>query len=265
MAEEKKRCCACKQRKSLESFVKNRATLDGLSRACKECARIRNRKYNLQHKEERKQYNRRYYQEHKEEISRRIHCYQQEHKEELLRKGALWTQANQERVKATQLKSRLKHKDDIQERSRKYRIEHPDRVRGAQRRWERNHPGKVKAKLRRRIAARRSVDENFTDEMDCFVREFWNHKCAVCGESRRVFENRFPMDHWLPLTPENGGRGYPLAPGNAVLMCHKHNSQKKNRLPYDVFGEDVARRIELRLRKQIELWNKTKKIVGVAS
>ena len=63
-------CTKCKIEKSFDEFPSSKQHKDGKSSWCKECDRIKGKKYREEHKEEYKIYNKKYCLEHKNEINK---------------------------------------------------------------------------------------------------------------------------------------------------------------------------------------------------
>jgi 5-methylcytosine-specific restriction endonuclease McrA len=68
---------------------------------------------------------------------------------------------------------------------------------------------------RKRREQRRLFDSKWTVEMECELRKFFT-SCVICGSNEKL-----EVDHVLPLSRGNG-----LAPGNVVVLCHRHNQKK---------------------------------------
>jgi 5-methylcytosine-specific restriction endonuclease McrA len=76
--------------------------------------------------------------------------------------------------------------------------------------------GRVKSRKRRAMSALLDESWNLDMEMALFV---MFESCIVCGS-----KNLLSVDHVMPLFDGNG-----LKPGNAVILCKRCNSAKKNR------------------------------------
>lgn len=179
-------------------------------------------KYRARNNERRREY----YREHKAETLAKQKCYVLEHAEEVKAYKKRWAKENRDKVLAS--------------KKRSYR----------------RHPETARRDCRIRYARKKGIDEQFSLEMERFVREFWGHRCAVCGRSRRTDEKRaFPIDHWLPLVPADGSEGNPLTMLNAVLLCPEHNLKKNNRYPAQVFDAEIVTEIECLLKRQQTTWD----------
>ena len=76
-------CTKCKIEKSFDEFPSSKQHKDGKSSWCKECDRIKGKKYRVEHKEERKIYNKKYYLKNKKKILIQSKKYHLKHKEEI--------------------------------------------------------------------------------------------------------------------------------------------------------------------------------------
>jgi hypothetical protein len=93
-------CSKCKLDKQISEFHHNKSRKDGFDNYCKECAKIKKQKYNIDYKEQIAEYNKmrqirdaekitvrqkRYYQHHKEEKKRKFQQYYQIKKTEIIK------------------------------------------------------------------------------------------------------------------------------------------------------------------------------------
>lgn len=232
----KKKCLGCGLELSLECYQWQRKSAGKLQARCKSCRHVI--------------WKRKYFEEGWQ--GRQAKHYQ-ENREEILKIQKLYTEANRERINERR-RARYRH-DGGKEKMHKWYQEHKEEQKERNKRYLATHREEFNCYERARRQRGFYVEEKFTVEMANFTRKFWEYSCAVCDIRETPSENRFPIDHWLPLTPANGGVGYPLAIGNAVLLCPTDNQIKYNLLAREVFEEDVARRIDLRLQDQIILWN----------
>lgn len=84
----------------------------------------------------------------------------------------------------------------------------------------------------KRNSKKRLLDSEWTVEMQIALEEMFP-ECVVCGDSSNL-----ATDHVLPLSKGNG-----LNPGNAVRLCRKCNSRKKDR-SLDYLGDNDKAKVE---------------------
>ncbi len=124
-----------------------------------------------------------------------------------------------------------------------------ERSRDRRRRWHVNNRDRARAAYRRRRAAAAQVNEDFTPDMERFSTDFWDGRCAICGDTGQLV-----MDHWFPLQPADGGIGHALSMDNAVLMCSSCNSKKHNNHPADIYSSSLYGAICSKLGQQAHNW-----------
>lgn len=94
-----------------------------------------------------------------------------------------------------------------------------------------------RAHVIRRRDRKKNLKENFTKDDVKYTKDLFLNRCAVCGSIESLC-----LDHWYPLS-----RGYPLTRENAVILCSTCNSKKSNKLPYQVYSQEVIDSIESKL------------------
>ena len=115
-----KHCFACNTTKPDNGFHKNKAQKDGLATQCKECSKIRGKKYRENNKDKVRDYLADYYQQYKDKLKKRSND---------------WYHNN---------------KEYASERCRKYRKENWDKILEGKREYNRRNPKKGLEKVRRR-------------------------------------------------------------------------------------------------------------------
>lgn len=146
------------------------------------------------------------------------------------------------------------HAEDARAYTVEYWRRHPEKAREHTARYYAAHPEERRKHRRIRRARQRSVQERFTPEMEAFVLDGWNHRCAVCGAMKRLC-----LDHWLPLS-----RGHSLCVGNAVILCRRCNTQKSNKLPQEMYESVFVRVIQRRLEAQVREWESLTPAIDVS-
>lgn len=103
-----------------------------------------------------------------------------------------------------------------------------------------NTPEYKAAHSRKHKELKKILDVTWTHEMERELKALQNY-CAICSitqdEHQQVYGESLHVDHVLPLS-----LGYGLAPGNAILLCQRHNRGKWNRR-LDELPEDHATKI----------------------
>ncbi len=219
------------------------------------------KQWNQEHPEKRKEYKKRYRDNNKEKLK----AYYEANRERFLEaKNAHYQEqvADDSWRNEKNRKSREWSKKNLEKRSkisRNYKDKYPERVRANSDRWIKNNPERrreiARAADRKHRAHKLNLNENFTAEMERFVRKFWGNRCAICHRKQTLFNKKLSMDHWLSLVPADGSQGHALDMDNAVLMCPNCNSKKSNKAPIEVFDIHTVTMIEDRLEQQQEEWS----------
>lgn len=135
--------------------------------------------------------------------------------------------------------------EKIKESVRTFHENNPEKNREYIRKYREKHPEADRLNNRKRRARKLKVKENYTPEMETFVRVFFGSKCYNCGTTENLTH-----DHHLPLS-----RGHALEPGNAVLLCLACNSSKGNKLPKNFYPVEQLTEINTLLTHQAQLWS----------
>lgn len=218
---ELKRCktCGIEKPATPEYFYRDHTLISGLAPHCKECVKIRQRKYNMSER------------------------------------AISWRNNNRERFNEYQREYQREHREEIQERQRQRRIDNPEINREKVRLWRKAHPEYDLKKNRKRRAKQYSLPFNFSDADESFAVEYFYGCCAVCGRPLNDLfgEHSLAMDHWIPLSdprPDNPG----TVAWNMVPLCHGIdgcNNSKFNCDPVEwierKFGKRKARQIIARI------------------
>src|SRR5258708_2687201 len=115
-------CSTCKIEKDILLFSKYR-------NQCKECIKVYNKQYNVEHEEEIKENNKQYYAENKDKIKEYQKEYRIEHKEEIKENSKLYYSKNKEEIKEYQKQSYVENKEEKNKYSRQYNAEHKEEKR----------------------------------------------------------------------------------------------------------------------------------------
>ncbi len=248
-----KRCTACNITKPLAAFNLKRRGKHGRHAWCKACVSEYNRRYRKEHHNrlrvqkqlytnsvEQQAKRERAWQENKEELSARGRRDYAKHREARLEKARLDRKENPEKFHARDRQDRETHRAERVMQHRRWHKENSQHVREYDKQYRIDHPETIKAANRRRRALRQGVQERFIADMAQFTRAFWDHTCALCGETEDLC-----IDHWRPLSAGN-----PLTLANAVVLCQACNTRKRARDPDDIFAVEVVARIETKLLQQ---------------
>lgn len=221
-----KRCCTCKQDKSLSAFGPYRRSNDGLKHRCRECCHAEQREYRERNKEA---------------CAMRIKS---------------WTERNQERCKVLKHDNHARrqleapYREQRRTKSCLYRLKNPGAGREKRRAWQKAHPEKVASyrarcyrrnKDKRREYVRRNIEKYRAWwahkrakrrglPMDWGRRDmasalrYFRHCCPVC---RTAFTVGSPVqwDHWVPVASDNCPG---TIPQNMVPLCGTCNRSKRN-------------------------------------
>lgn len=186
-----KRCTKCGEEKPLEDFpVRNDHSLDGRHTECRDCRRAYKRKWMQAKRKANPEWAR--------EVDKR------------------WREENPEAARARDRRFKEKNGDLIRQRNRERRRANPEPARASHARWrERNREQELL-----RLANRRALLRNATDETKAFIGELLSRPCDYCGATENI-----TIDHVVPLSRGGKHEADNLAP--ACLSC---NSSKNDRL-----------------------------------
>ncbi|NFI95603.1 HNH endonuclease [Clostridium botulinum] len=200
---ESKICTKCERKLPISAFYKDKKTKCGYRSQCKECIKI----YNKTGKEL-KEYNNKYYEENKERLRETRKKYYEEHKEYFFNHRKKYYKDN--KTKKLNL-------------SKKWRENNREKVAAYSRKWAKNNLVKIRIKNQRRLAKKKQIYANFTEEQWRKIKNAFNNKCAYCGQ-----ELPLSQEHFVPLS--KGGE-YTL--NNIIPSCRHCNSSKCNKDFFD--------------------------------
>ncbi len=91
---------------------------------------------------------------------------------------------------------------------------------------ERKYKERIRYREKRRIKKHKFIGdiELWNPTLEKHINEFFSC-CVLCYSKENL-----TVDHLIPLLPEDGSTGFPLQPGNALILCQKCNSKKKNKI-----------------------------------
>lgn len=139
--ETRKICRVCSIEQPVSNFYKRG---DGFRSECKECTKLRIKKWNADNSEWRKLKSKERYESHKEERKKQDRERYQEKKEEILRKNKEYQEANKETMRLQRKKYREANKEKIKDINKKYYEDNKARVLDRQREYYKENKEKVK-------------------------------------------------------------------------------------------------------------------------
>lgn len=91
---------------------------------------------------------------------------------------------------------------------------------------ERKYKDRVRYREQKRIKKRKLIGdiELWNPALEKHINEFFSC-CVLCYSGENL-----TVDHLIPVLPEDSTIGFPLQPGNALLLCRRCNSRKKNKI-----------------------------------
>jgi len=228
-----KRCTKCGNEypATAEYFYRNKTFNDGLHFQCKKCRNKYQVKYNVEHRQEIKQWR----DEHYEDRRRKKSQYNTEHREERKQNKARW---------------HAEHREEQRQVSARYNTEHREEIK----QWRKNHKDKSRAVTHRRMARKRSLPNTISSKDIAYALEYFNNRCAVCGRPLNGLWHTGALDHWIPLaSPDCPGS----IPENEVPLCHGMegcNNSKCDRDPVEWVTEKYGKRKAASILKRIETY-----------
>ena len=195
-----------------EFWHSRKASSDGLSYTCKDCAKTRAKKWQNDNSEYANRKARQYYEGNKAERQayNKAHV---DHIRELKRSPA---------YKAKNAEYRKRTNDERLAYNRQYKAEHPGHYTKLAREWRKANPEKAKAIMHKRIAAKHQADGEYDadDVKRMYIEQ--DGRCAYCGIPIYFDLPRdVHVDHVLPLVRFRDNN-----PENLLLSCSSCNQSK---------------------------------------
>lgn len=254
-----KRCSKCGEEKPATPEYFNRCSRvkSGLKAECRECQRAysqreetRERRRDL-YKQNAAHHNKKrldhYHRNRQKYIELKRASYHQ-NKERLVEQRRASYQRNKENIKArvrAWVKLNAEHRAEYQ---RDYREKHVEKRTEYLREYARKNPHIGRNSWHRYRARKLALPFNWTPQDWQHCLDYWNHKCAACGNSLVDIRH---ADHWIPLNYK-GADNPGTVPDNMICLCQTCNSSKCDTMPDDwlirKFGTDKAAEILKRIQ-----------------
>ena len=252
--EETKICKTCHQELSITMFDKKKGGKNGLNTNCKNCVKdyfqqyyknnkesiLEDRKeYAEENKEKIKKYKEEYYQINKESLNEKQKKYNEENKEVIAERNRryyiknkdyfkTYRQENKEIIKIKYLiyyKNNFKdyynkNKESFSRRRKKYYDSHKEQDYYYHKQYRLKNRDKVLSWLNNYKAKKKELPHTFTPKQWEHVKNYFNYRCAYCGE-----ELPLEQEHFIALSK---GGGY--TEDNIICACRSCNSSKGNKV-----------------------------------
>ena len=205
---EYKECSSCKEIKELNNFSKNKKSWDGLKPYCKECAKIKGKKYRTENREEDLKRKKEWYKNSKEKAKERSNNEIKNNSKKICSKCNKKLDINEFRERANGgFYSVCRNCENKYTKS--YRINNRETYKNIH----------AITKQRRRKKSKLIIS-NFknSDWKEC--KDYFENKCAYCGREMK----NLTQDHLIPLS-----KGGNYTKGNIVPCCRSCNSSKNNK------------------------------------
>ena len=188
-------CSHCHVIQTLDNFYKRKNIKDEVVTKCKKCTCEKQRKYQAEHKEERKEYNERYQEDNKEKlkeygqqyrennkekISKLNKEYYQNNKKEIMKQHTDYRKKNREKVNSWNSNYRENNREKIREKTLIYQQNNREKVRECNRKYYNTHKDKESER-------KHSFYENNKDKVLECCSIYRNNK--VNKELKRIYEN----------------------------------------------------------------------------
>ena len=216
-------CCRCKRELLFDCFNKNKSTLDGLSRMCKDCSKKEGKKY---------------YEEHSDEIQQKSKLWRENNLGRYKEQMRQYRENNKDKIKQYRDDNRdalnqykRDHWPEYYERSKdkilQYQAEHKEEIREQRSKYNQTPARKL---LQREYAAKRKACQISNGgsysllEVNELI-EFFDYKCAYTGQP---LEENYHLDHVVALTKGGTNYIYNIVPCGREVNCSKNNREMES-------------------------------------
>jgi len=203
-----------------EYFVGTKLCKSGISRVCRECDRNDKREYYQANKALAIERIKRYRDANKESVIERSRLYSNTHKKSIAESGKRYRNANKSKIAERMKKYNEVNKECISEYRKRYNEENKLFIKERARRYRESNKEKCKLLLQRYKAKKRLLPATLTIEQWETVKQYFDHKCAYCGNSEPLAQ-----EHFYPVS-----KGGEFTNNNIIPSCASCNSSKNNKL-----------------------------------
>jgi 5-methylcytosine-specific restriction endonuclease McrA len=191
-------CKGCKELKKMDFFSPSKVSLGNTKSKCKNCQNEKMRKEYKQNPENRKV------------------------------QSQKWKEKNEEKNKRGKLKWYRSNREKELNRMKLYREENTEVFKGW---WQRNRE-KTRVYKERRLARKRSLPDDLTENQYKEILEYFGYECALTGQKKDIH-----MDHVIPLSTGHGG----TTCNNIIPLFGSVNQSKNNNNIFEWFELNGAR------------------------
>lgn len=239
-----KTCTKCGTTKPLTSefYPRRKDSKDGFRNSCKECEKVRMKKWNEENKEHiakyneenkekireyQREYDKKYYKKHREFKLQYKKEHYKNNKDKYYQWNKQWRERNSNYYSIRQKEHRERNKDSLKEYGKQYRKENKEYLNEMTRTWRQKNRHIDAMYSRNRQRDINSLEVTLTQEEWNDTLRYFDYKCAYCGisqsEHRKETGQRLHQDHLIPLTREGG-----FTHDNIIPSCRRCNSCKNN-------------------------------------
>lgn len=238
------------KRRNIKFFKKDKSKKDGFQAYCVDCVKAYNIKYRTKNKKELCIKKKKYNNEHKNERKKYFKEYTKIHKEKLTNQRKKWEKEHKDEIKKYRKIYYKNNKIKILKQNKNYRIKHKNKIYLVRKEWSKNNINKerqyARKKKRRRREIAKNLQEIYTIEHESITLKAFHNKCFNCHS-----KNKLCIDHHRPLS-----KGNPLTLNNAVVLCKFCNSSKGAKPPESFYGKKKCAKLDKKLKKIVQLYSK---------
>ena len=195
-------CNKCKKMlvANTNNFSRSKNGKYGLRGDCKTCQRLRDKKYQEEHKKEILEYHKRYYENNKEEVLRKCKVYREEHKEHISKHKKQYYKNNKEEVLRKCKIYREEHKKECSECKKKWYEDNKEHVLEKRKEYVKENPEKIFNHNVNRRTKEENQGDGISKEQWYEMMNFFDWKCAYSGEYIGGNSEFRTIDHIIPIS-----------------------------------------------------------------